>query len=343
METRMIPIDERTLDADAIGRVCTILKGGGIVALPTETVYGLAADALNAEAVLKIFAAKGRPADNPLIVHIAEISMLEKLAMEIPPAAYRLAGRFWPGPLTMVLKKNSCIPDATSAGLETVGIRMPSHPVIRAVIEQSGLPLAAPSANRSGSPSTTSAQHCIDDLSGRVDAIVLSGDCTVGVESTVLSLAGERPRLLRPGGVTREELEEVLGPVELDEAVLSRADPHSRVSAPGMKYRHYAPKARVQLLQGNTGQYQDYVNAHAGPGVAALCFHGEEKGLTVLAAALGTPENPAQMAQGLFAALRDFDGKGVQTVYAHCPPPKGVGLAVYNRLIRAAAFDLVKL
>lgn len=343
METCMIPIDEHTLEADAIDKVSAILKGGGIAALPTETVYGLAADALNAAAVLKIFAAKGRPADNPLIVHIAGLSMLEQLAKDIPPQAYRLAERFWPGPLTMVLKKNSCIPDATSAGLETVGIRMPSHPVIRAVIEYSGLPLAAPSANRSGSPSTTTAQHCIDDLYGRVDAIVVSGDCPVGVESTVLSLAGERPRLLRPGGVTREDLVEVLGPIELDEAVLGRADPQSRVSAPGMKYRHYAPKARVQLLLGSAGRYQEYVNAHAGPGVAALCFRGEEQGLLVAACALGTPENPAQMAQGLFAALRDFDGKGVQTVYAHCPSPEGVGLAVYNRLIRAAAFDLVKL
>ena len=339
----MIPIDAHTLEADAIEAVCRILKGGGIAALPTETVYGLAADALNPTAVLKIFAAKGRPADNPLIVHIASLAALETLAEQVPDSAYALAERFWPGPLTMVLKKAPCIPDATSAGLPTVGIRMPSHPVIRAIIERSGLALAAPSANRSGSPSTTTAQHCIDDLDGRVDAIVLSSDCSVGVESTVLSLAGGQPRLLRPGGITREQLEAVIGPVTLDEAVLGQADPQSRVSAPGMKYRHYAPKARVQLLLGPAGRYQEYVNAHAGPATAALCFCGEEQGLRVPACALGTPEDPTGMAQGLFAALRDFDGKGVQTVYAHCPPPEGVGLAVYNRLIRAAAFDLVEL
>lgn len=339
----MIPIDERILEREAVDRVCEILRQGGIVALPTETVYGLAADALNPEAVLKIFAAKGRPADNPLIVHIAALSQLSELTREIPESARALAARFWPGPLTMVLKKSAAIPDATSAGLDTVGIRMPSHPVIRAIIERSGLALAAPSANRSGSPSTTSAQHCIDDLFGRVDAIVLSSDCAVGVESTVVSLCGEHPRLLRPGGITREQLEEAVGPVALDEAVLGRIDPDSRVSAPGMKYRHYAPKARVQMLIGPSDKFLSYVRAHAGPGVAALCFIGEERGLSVPATALGTPDGPAPMAQGLFAALRDFDRKGVQTVYAHCPPPKGVGLAVYNRLIRAAAFDVVEL
>ena len=339
----MIPIGERTLEADAIEEVCDILKGGGIAALPTETVYGLAADALNPQAVAKIFEAKGRPQDNPLIVHIAALSMLKELAAEVPPDAYALAERFWPGPLTMVLPKSARIPDATSAGLPTVGIRMPSHPVIRAVIERSGLPLAAPSANRSGSPSTTTAQHCIDDLSGRVDAIVISSDCTVGLESTIVSLAGGRPRLLRPGGVTLEELEEALGPVELDAAVLGRADPQSRASAPGMKYRHYAPKAQVRLLLGSSQQYRAYLEAHAAPGAAALCFHGEEIGLPVPAAALGTPERPQEMAQGLFCALRDFDEKGVQTVYAHCPSPEGLGLALYNRLIRAAAFDIVKL
>lgn len=339
----MIPIDERILEEDAIDRVCDILRQGGIVALPTETVYGLAADALNPAAVRKIFAAKGRPADNPLIVHIAGPDQLRQLAREIPESARMLAARFWPGPLTMVLKKSSAIPDITSAGLDTVGIRMPSHPVMRAIIEKSGLPLAAPSANRSGSPSTTSAQHCIDDLSGRVDAIVLSSDCAVGVESTVISLCGEHPRLLRPGGITREQLEEAIGPIALDEAVLGQAAPESRVSAPGMKYRHYAPKARVQMLIGPSEKFLGYVRAHAGPGAAALCFVGEEQGLPVPAAALGTPEDPAPMAQGLFAALRDFDRKGVQTVYAHCPPPTGVGLAVYNRLIRAAAFDVVEL
>ena len=228
------------IESGELCAVCEILRRGGIVALPTETVYGLAANALDERAVAKIFAAKGRPQDNPLIVHISDLVMIEELVTAFPEGARRLAGHFWPGPLTMVLPKSDKIPAATSAGLDTVGIRMPSGEIIRRVIEESGLPLAAPSANRSGRPSTTSARHCIEDLWGRVDAIVDGGECEVGVESTVVSLAGATPRLLRPGAVTYEQLCAVLGEVEMDQAVRGQADPESRVSAPGMKYRHYA-------------------------------------------------------------------------------------------------------
>lgn len=341
MKTEHIPIDEKNIDPAAVRRAAQILKDGGVVAVPTETVYGLAADAMNEDAVRRIFAAKDRPADNPLIVHITRWEMLDGLVEDIPEAARRLAERFWPGPLTMVLKKGSRVPDVTSAGLPSVGIRMPSHPVIRAIIDESGLPLAAPSANRSGRPSTTTAQHCIDDLDGRVDAIVCSGECSVGVESTVLSLVTDPPRLLRPGAVTPEQLCEVIGEIELDPAVTGPADVNSRVSAPGMKYRHYAPLARVQLVRASAEAFAAYVNERADEGTAALCFAGEEHLLHVPAQLLGSNENEA--AHVLFAALREFDRKGVQTVYVHCPDPTGVGLAVFNRLQRAAAFDVIEL
>lgn len=343
LETRIIHISEHTLEDEAVSEVCSILRRGGIVALPTETVYGLAANALDEEAVKKIFVAKGRPQDNPLIVHIAEFEMLPSLVREIPESAERLTRRYWPGPLTVVLKKSDRIPLTTSAGLDTVGVRMPSHPVIREIIRRSGLPLAAPSANLSGSPSTTTAQHCIDDLYGRVDAIVASSPSSVGLESTVISLCTPVPRLLRPGGITYEQLCEVLGEVELDPAVLGRADPKSRVSAPGMKYKHYAPKAKVWLLRGDSDAYCRYVNSHAAPGCAALCFEEEQEKLTVPCCTVGSEGDPQVMARELFAALRDFDRKGAKTVFAHCPELTGLGMAVYNRLVRAAAFDVIEL
>ncbi|PWM35462.1 MAG: threonylcarbamoyl-AMP synthase [Clostridiales bacterium] len=331
------------IESGELCAVCEILRRGGIVALPTETVYGLAANALDERAVAKIFAAKGRPQDNPLIVHISDLAMIEELVTAFPEGARRLAGHFWPGPLTMVLPKSDKIPAATSAGLDTVGIRMPSGEIIRRVIEESGLPLAAPSANRSGRPSTTSARHCIEDLWGRVDAIVDGGECEVGVESTVVSLAGATPRLLRPGAVTYEQLCAVLGEVEMDQAVRGQADPESRVSAPGMKYRHYAPKAKVRLLLGGGKEFSDYVNARAGEGTYALCFAGEEGALSVPAIVLGKESEPLTIAHRLFSALRELDEKGAGTVFAHCPAPQGVGLAVYNRMVRAAAFDVIKL
>lgn len=343
MHTQILPATQAAIGETSLAEAARILKGGGIVALPTETVYGLAASALDERAVAKIFAAKGRPQDNPLIVHIAQPSMLDALAREVPKSAWQLAAAFWPGPLTMVLKKKQCVPDIVSAGLDTVGIRLPDHPVMRAVIERSQTPLAAPSANRSGAPSPTCANDCIEDLSGRVDAIVDGGACPVGVESTVVSLVGDTPRLLRPGAVTIEDLERVLGPVELDSAVTGEADPCNEASAPGMKYRHYAPEATVRLLLGDSEKFCKYVNEHAGPGVMALCFMGEEQKLLPPALSLGDEQDFDTIARRLFGALRELDRKGAKTVYAHCPPPTGVGLAIYNRLIRAAAFDVITL
>ncbi len=326
-----------------IAKAAVLLKAGGLVAIPTETVYGLAANALDGSAVKRIFEAKGRPQDNPLIVHIASLDTLPKLVASVPDEALALADQFWPGPLTIILPKASCIPDEVSAGLETVAVRFPSHPVARAIIEASGLPLAAPSANTSGRPSPTKAEHVLHDLRGKIEAVVDGGDCGVGLESTVVSLAGNRPRLLRPGGVTHEQLEETLGPVEIDPAVTHAVQKNAVVSSPGMKYKHYSPKARVVILKGGGEDYIRYVNAHKREGAAALCFDEDAAALQVPAVSLGPEEDREEQARRLFDALRTIDQMGATLAYARCPEQTGVGLAVYNRLIRAAAFEVIEL
>ena len=326
--------------AEDIALAGTLLKRGEIVGIPTETVYGLAANALDAAAVRKIFAAKGRPADNPLIVHIAELSQWPALVKEVPPAAMQLAERFWPGPLTIILEKSDLIPLETSGGLSTVGVRFPAHPAAQAVIRAAGLPLAAPSANRSGRPSPTKFAHLRADMEGRAAALLDGGDCGVGVESTVLSLVGERPRLLRPGGVTLSELECVLGEVEVDPAVLHRMEDGAVASSPGMKYRHYAPRAEVVLVDASPVEYSNYVNQKTGQeaGVFALCFEEDKPYLKCDCLSYGGRYDSAAQAHLLFAALAELDRRAALRVYAHMPAKRGMGLAVYNRLIRAAGF-----
>lgn len=319
-----------------IERAGEILREGGLVAIPTETVYGLAADALNGAAVKKIFAAKGRPADNPLIVHISGLSQLAPLVKEIPEAARKLADAFWPGPLTIILEKSELVPRETSGGLDTVAVRMPRHPAARAVIEAAGVPLAAPSANLSGRPSPTAFAHVREDLNGRVDALLDGGPCDVGVESTVVSLAGGVPRVLRPGGVTIPQLEAVLGRVELDPAVLHRLQEGAKASSPGMKYKHYAPKAEVALVDASPEEFAAYVNERKGGW--ALCFEEDLPFLEGPAISLGSRYDGGGQARRLFGALLELDEKGAQTAFAHCPSRSGVGLAVYNRLLRAAGF-----
>ncbi len=327
---------------DEINRVAEILKNGGIVAIPTETVYGLAANALDEKAVAKIFAAKGRPQDNPLIVHIADIAALSPLVTEIPEGAKKLADKYWPGPLTMILPRSSTVPKSVSAGLDTLAVRFPVHPIAQAIINAAGLPLAAPSANLSGSPSPTTAEHCIRDLDGKVDAIVISDDCAVGVESTVISLI-DKPRLLRPGAVTAEQLEAVLGNVEIDKAVTAQPEKGKPVASPGMKYKHYAPQTQVYLVVGDSDGYVSYVNSHKDEGVFALCFSEDAEKLQVPTVCYGSKNDDLSQASGLFAALRELDERGAKIAYAHSPSCDGVGLAVFNRLIRAAAFREIKL
>ena len=327
-----------------IEKAAEILRNGGLVGIPTETVYGLAADALNGTAVAKIFRAKGRPMDNPLIVHIAEFGDIEKfgLTCEIPEKAKILAQKFMPGPLTIIMKKSDIIPHEVSAGLDTVAIRCPSHPVARAIIRAADTPLAAPSANISGSPSPTTAAHVMNDMNGKIDAIVDGGASEVGVESTVITLAGEVPCLLRPGGITLEQLRHAIGEVELNSAGLDKLDENQKAASPGMKYKHYSPKARVILLKGSDEEYIDYVNSKADGRTAALCCDEDIAQLKVKAFSLGRRNDYAQQAHRLFDLLREVDEVGgIDTAYSRLPSCDGVGMALYNRLIRAAGYEVI--
>ncbi len=339
----MIETKHLTASAADIEEAGRLLADGKLVAIPTETVYGLAANALDEAAVARIFEAKGRPQDNPLIVHIATREALFSLSEAVPEEAIRLAEAFWPGPLTVIVPKNDRVPTVVSGGLPTVAVRMPSHPVAQAILEAAGVPLAAPSANRSGSPSPTTALRVAADLDGRVEAIVDGGECEVGVESTVVTLCTDVPRLLRPGGITCEQLEEVLGTVVVDEAVTAPLRADSAAASPGMKYKHYAPKAQVTIVKGDAEAFAAYVNAHKADGTAALCFDDETDGLEVPYVTYGARQDDIAQARRLFEALRQADDRDVKVLYAACPRPEGVGLAVYNRLLRAAAFRVVTL
>ena len=319
-----------------------IIQKGGLVAIPTETVYGLGANGLDENAVLKIFEAKGRPQDNPLILHVAEPLEMERFCHDIPKAAYLLAEKFWPGPLTMVLPARDTVPKRTTAGLSTVAVRCPDSPVTRKIIALAGVPIAAPSANISGKPSTTTAQHVRHDHDGKIDAIVDGGPCRVGVESTIVDLTEDRPRLLRPGGVTPEQLLEVLGDLVIDKAVTAQIDKDAVVKAPGMKYRHYAPAEPVVIVSGSREKAAEYIRRHFAPGDRVLCFE-EELPLYADCAPLayGKESDVDTLSAGLFAALRILDDPSIGKVYARCPVGGGVAYAVQNRLKKAAAFHIV--
>lgn len=335
METLILSADDSDL---YIGG--EIIRNGGLVGIPTETVYGLAANALDGQAVKRIYEAKGRPSDNPLIVHICELSQWDSLVTAVPDRAKRLADAFWPGPLTVILPKSGIVPNETSGGLDTVAVRMPSNETARKFIEYSGVPIAAPSANTSGMPSPTCASHVINDLFGKIDAIIDGGECSVGVESTVVSLTGEVPVLLRPGGITPQMLESVLGEIRIAPAVYRKPENGIKAESPGMKYRHYSPKAKVILIRGGFDGYRGYVESHKTPDCLALCFDGEEKLLSVRALSYGGENDSVSQAKRIFAALREADDMGADTVFARYPNDGGVGLAVYNRLIRAAGFEV---
>ena len=339
MKTQVLPVTK-----ESIALAAKLLQQGDLVALPTETVYGIAADARNGEAVHKIFEAKGRPQDNPLIVHICGMEMLHGIVSEVPERARKLAEAFWPGPLTMVMPRGPEVSEVTCAGLDTVGVRMPSHPVVQAVIRESGVAFAAPSANLSGKPSPTNAQDTLVDMDGRMPLILDGGESMVGVESTVVSVTGEHPVLLRPGYITKEQMEAVLGEeVQVSPAILEKLKEGEVARSPGMKYKHYAPKAQVTILRGSFDAFCRYVAEHAEEGVWALCFDGEAAKLPVPAIEYGRNHDGVTQAHHLFTALRDLDRHGAQIVYARCPEQEGVSMAVYNRLIRAAAFRVVTL
>ena len=325
----------------SVSRAAELLKSGGIVAIPTETVYGLAASAYDKIAISKIFAAKGRPQDNPLIVHISDIAMLEDITCEITKQAEKCAKAFWPGPFTMVLKRSDKIPDTVSAGLDTVAVRMPNDAVARDIISACSLPLAAPSANVSGAPSPTTPHHVINDLDGKIDAVVMGKDCLVGLESTVVTLCTNPPRLLRPGGITVEQLREVLPDIVIDDAVLAEPKNSEAVASPGMKYKHYAPKTDTYLITSNEDNFIKFVNDKEDS--LAVCFNEEAEKITIKKLCYGSCEDASLLAHNLFCVLREVDMLDVKTVYIHAPQKQGIGLAVYNRLIRAAGFKVIVL
>ena len=337
METILLSDNEEQLSIAA-----GLIRKGEIVGIPTETVYGLGADASNEEAVKKVFAAKGRPADNPLIVHLADFSQAQEYTVSIPDLAWKLAERFCPGPLTMVLPKNEKIPMITSGGLDTVGIRVPSHPVMHRIIELSGRPIAAPSANTSGYPSPTSAEHVMRDMNGRIAAVVDGGASEFGVESTVISIESEdRVRILRPGCVTREMLLELCGEVIIDHAILHELEAGQKAASPGMKYKHYSPKADIIMVEGSLRDFTEYAGRNMTSGTYCLIFDGDEEDFPYRYLTYG--RNSSEQAHWLFQRLRELDDIGAEKVYVRAPSPEGVGLAVYNRLIRAAGFEVIRI
>lgn len=316
-----------------------IIRRGGLVAFPTETVYGLGANALSDEAVSKIYKAKGRPSDNPLIVHIAEKEDIIPLVKEVTPKAKALMDAFFPGPLTIILPKSGKIGKVVSGGLDTVGIRMPQNPIARQLIKAAGVPIAAPSANTSGLPSPTNAKYVIEDMRGKIDAIIDGGSSEFGIESTVLTLAGEVPTILRPGAITQEMLSEVIGRVDIARAVTEGMAEGETAASPGMKYKHYSPKATIIIVNAPKEKYEKFVNAQKG--AFALCYEGDD--IKIPKVTFGCEGDDLSQSHALFDALRKLDELGAKKVYARNPRLKGVGLAVYNRLIRAAAFCVIDL
>lgn len=329
-------------DPNAVRDAAAILRRGGLLGIPTETVYGLGADALNEDAVSRIFLAKGRPQDNPLIIHVPDASWLESYCRDVPPAAYQLAELFWPGPLTMILPRRDIVPLQTTGGLETVGVRCPNHPVTLAIIEAAGVPIAAPSGNTSGRPSPTTAAHMIEDMDGRIDGIVDGGPCTVGVESTIIDLTVTPPRLLRPGGLPLESLRQVLGEVAVDKAVTGLLAAGERPRAPGMKYRHYAPHAPVTVVTGEPERSARRIQGLLSDTAGVICFD-EYAPLFPghIIHKLGPAADKSAQARHVFDALRTFDGTDVTEIFAQCPDDGGLGLAVANRLKKAAGFHLI--
>ncbi len=348
MKTKIIRIDENNIDKDAIEEAGNILKQGGLVAFPTETVYGLGGDALNEDSSAKIYAAKGRPSDNPLIVHISNMEALVKIVKEVPEEAYLLADKFWPGPLTMIFEKSDIVPLATTGGLNTVAVRMPCHKVAGALIDAAGGYVAAPSANRSGRPSPTVAKYVIEDLDGRVEMIIDGGEVNIGLESTIIDLTGENPVILRPGYITQEMLEDILERVEMDKALL-HADSDVAPKAPGMKYRHYAPKGSLTVVEGEPEKVTAYINER----LNELKEKGSKTGVIATdetvklyvadsVKSAGSRQDEETVARQLFRILREFDEEEAEVMFAEAFSQEGVGQAIMNRLLKAAGHHVIQ-
>lgn len=339
MNTRLFT--EFTDENIALG--AQILRSGGLLGIPTETVYGLGANALDADACRRIYLAKGRPQDNPLIIHVPDSSWLTRYCRDVPESAYRLAEAFWPGPLTMILPKREIVPMRTTGGLDTVGVRCPNHPVTLALIRAADVPIAAPSGNTSGRPSPTTAADMMEDMDGKIDGVFDGGACRVGVESTIIDLTCTPPRLLRAGGLPLEELRRVLGAVTVDPCITQLMQDGDRPRAPGMKYRHYAPKAPVTVVTGSGEKSAAYIAAHAPEGAGVICFSEYVPLFSrQIVHDLGAEADKAEQARRVFDALRAFDATDVSAIYAQCPDEAGLGLAIGNRLKKAAGFHVVE-
>lgn len=349
MDTKVFQLSEENIDQAVIEEAGEIIRRGGLVAFPTETVYGLGGDALNEKSSGKIYAAKGRPSDNPLIVHIAEFHDLEKVVSNIPEAARKLADCFWPGPLTMIFEKAACVPYATTGGLDTVAVRMPSNKIARALIKTSGRYIAAPSANRSGRPSPTKAKYVIEDLSGRVDMILDGGASDIGLESTIIDLSGEVPVILRPGYITEKMMAEAIGRIDTDRTIIdSNSDLAPR--APGMKYRHYAPKGSLTIVEGQQELVTAYINDRLkkeqaeGRKTGVIAVKETAKGyLADSVKCAGSRQDEEEIARHLFQILRELDDEEVEVIYAEAFDSHGVGCAIMNRLLKAAGHQVVVL
>ncbi|QAT38972.1 L-threonylcarbamoyladenylate synthase [Clostridium sp. JN-9] len=350
MITKVVKVDDNNISRDAISEAGEIIRRGGLVAFPTETVYGLGANALNEEAVKKIFLAKGRPQDNPLIVHISDIEQIYPLVKSIPQVAKKLMKKFWPGPMTIILQKTDVIPDVTSASLDSVGIRMPSNKIAHELISAANVPIAAPSANISGRPSPTDVERCVEDLDGKVDYIIGGSICKVGVESTVIDCTVYPPCVLRPGGITLEMLREVDNKIYVDPAIMKKPNADLKPKAPGMKYRHYAPKAPLKIVNGDLKKtiakineiVQNYIDENKVVGIMATdeTIAHYKNGIVI---SLGSREDLSTIAKNLFETLRIFDDKNVDLILSESFEENGVGLAIMNRLKKSAGFDIINL
>ncbi len=350
MNTELFKIDEHNIDAAAkeiLTKAGSIIREGGLVAFPTETVYGLGGDALNPESSRKIYAAKGRPSDNPLIVHVASMEDVEAIVDEVPEAAYRLAEAFWPGPLTMIMNKNDKVPHETTGGLDTVAIRMPNNEIALELIRQSGGYIAAPSANTSGRPSPTLARYCVEDLSGKIEMIIDGGQVGIGLESTIVDLTSEEPMILRPGYITQDMLKEVLGQVTIDRTIIDAASTQ-KPKAPGMKYRHYAPKGSLTIIQGNQKDVVDYINARAKEAMEEgkrVGIIGTDATRDLYSAdvikSVGNREDESSIAHELFKVLREFDDENIDVMFSESFDDSGIGQAIMNRLLKAAGHHVI--
>lgn len=348
MKTEVIKIDQNNMDTEALERAAAIIRDGGLVAFPTETVYGLGADALSAEASKKIYAAKGRPSDNPLIVHVAEFSDMEKIAQEMPEEAKKLADAFWPGPLTMIVRKNDRVPYETTGGMDTVAVRMPNHPVALELIRRSGGYIAAPSANTSGKPSPTLAEHVAFDMDGRIPMILDGGPVGIGIESTIVDLTEDIPMILRPGYITPKMLEKVIGEVKMDPGIIA-SDSLQKPKAPGMKYKHYAPKGDLVIVEGKKQAVAETINhltkmdAEAGLKTAVIA---SDENLSLYDADckinIGSREHEESIAANLYEVLREMDEMGVQKMYSESFAGGGLGAAIMNRLLKAAGHHVIR-